>query len=90
MATYRMNIGGSRKDYESRMETVGWAAAGVAVLGGIGLVLGHALDQIPGLSEKAEKAIKALRRLRAAWRGDEEQGKPDREDETDREGNRPR
>ncbi|MFE1937537.1 hypothetical protein ACFW95_45645 [Streptomyces sp. NPDC059474] len=55
------------------METVGWATAMVGSLGGGALVLGYALDQVPALSAKAEKAITALRRLRAAWHGKERQ-----------------
>ncbi|WP_405817097.1 hypothetical protein OG241_21170 [Streptomyces sp. NBC_01390] len=35
-------------------------------------MVGYVLDQIPALSAKAEKAITALRRLRAAWRDSEE------------------
>ncbi|MEU9958120.1 hypothetical protein [Streptomyces sp. NPDC050982] len=54
------------------METVGWATATVAVLGGVVLVAGYILDQIPTLSAKAERAITALRRVRAAWRDSEE------------------
>lgn len=54
------------------METVGWATAAVAVLGGIVRVVAYILDQIPALSAKAERAIAALRRLRVAWRDSEE------------------
>lgn len=54
------------------METVGWATAAVSVVWGGVLVVGYVLDQIPALSAKAEKAITALRRLRAAWRDSEE------------------
>ncbi|MGW0649988.1 hypothetical protein ACWD4T_14410 [Streptomyces umbrinus] len=54
------------------METVGWATATVAVLGGVVLVAGYILDQIPALSAKAERAITALRRVQAAWRDSEE------------------
>lgn len=53
------------------MENVGWATAALPAVGGVFLVLTYVLDQIPGLSAKAEKAITALRRLRAAWRGAE-------------------
>lgn len=60
------------------METVGWATAAVSVIWGGVLVVGYVLDQIPALSAKAEKAITATRRLRAAWRDSEEvgQGEP--------------
>jgi hypothetical protein len=50
------------------METDGWTTAALAAGPGIVLALGYVLDQIPALSAKAEKAIVALRRLRAAWR----------------------
>ncbi|MFF7076036.1 hypothetical protein [Streptomyces lavendulae] len=72
-------FGGVRRRYElvrrtgrgaRKMETVGWAAAAVAGLGGGVFVVGHALDQIPTLSEKAVRAITSLRSLRAAWRGE--------------------
>ncbi|MFJ2414386.1 hypothetical protein [Streptomyces brevispora] len=52
------------------METVGWATASVAVLGGCVLVLGYVLDQVPLLAEKAVRAITAVRRLRDEWRND--------------------
>ncbi|MEV7383610.1 hypothetical protein [Streptomyces lydicus] len=51
------------------METVGWATATVAALGGCVLVLGYILDQIPALAEKAVHAVAAVRRLRDEWRG---------------------
>jgi hypothetical protein len=51
------------------METVGWATAAVAVLGGCVLVLGYVLDQVPTLVDKAVRAIAALRRLRDEWHG---------------------
>ncbi|WP_165484734.1 hypothetical protein [Streptomyces kasugaensis] len=49
------------------METVGWATAVVATLGGCFLILGYVLDQIPALSDKAVRAIAAVRRLRDEW-----------------------
>lgn len=51
-----------------RMESVGWAAAAVAGLGGCALVVGHALDQVPALVDKALRALTAVRRLRDEWR----------------------
>ncbi|MER6024351.1 MULTISPECIES: hypothetical protein [Streptomyces] len=56
--------------YVGRMETVGWATASVAVLGGCVLVLGYVLDQVPSLAEKAVRAITAVRRLRDEWRNE--------------------
>lgn len=50
------------------METVGWATASVAGLGGCVLVLGYVLDQVPALADKAVRAIAAARRLRDEWR----------------------
>ncbi|WP_186768050.1 hypothetical protein [Streptomyces qinzhouensis] len=49
------------------METVGWATAVVAALGACFLILGYVLDQIPALSDKAVRAIVAVRRLRDEW-----------------------
>ncbi|MEU5330903.1 MULTISPECIES: hypothetical protein [Streptomyces] len=49
------------------MESVGWATAVVAVLGGCVLVVGYALDQIPELADKAVRALAAVRRLRDEW-----------------------
>ena len=50
------------------MESVGWAAAALSALGGVIVVVSYVLDQVPVLSAKAERAIAALRRLRATWR----------------------
>lgn len=50
------------------MENVGWAAAALPALGGLLVVVSYVLDQVPVLSAKAERAIAALRRLRATWR----------------------
>ncbi|GHJ26971.1 hypothetical protein TPA0910_42820 [Streptomyces hygroscopicus subsp. sporocinereus] len=50
------------------METVGWAAAAIALVAGVVHVLGYALDQAVVLAEKATSALKAMRRLRSAWR----------------------
>ena len=64
------------------MENADWATAALPVLGGLLLVLSYVLDQIPALSAKAEKAIAALRRLRAAWRGSDKRvqdGQPEQE-----------
>jgi hypothetical protein len=56
-----------------------WAAGAVGVVWLIVFVVGYTLDQVPGLSAKAERAITALRRLRAAWRGGEGPGQQKRE-----------
>lgn len=53
------------------METVGWATAAVSAIWGGSLVVGYILDQVPALSAKAERAITALRRLKAAWHDSE-------------------
>ncbi|KFF96352.1 hypothetical protein PV367_22010 [Streptomyces europaeiscabiei] len=53
------------------MDMAGWAAAAVAGIWLIVFVVGYTLDQVPGLSAKAERAIASLRRLRAAWRDGE-------------------
>ncbi|MGW3122048.1 hypothetical protein ACWDBW_33745 [Streptomyces sp. NPDC001107] len=50
------------------MESVGWAAAALSALGGVIVVVSYVLDQVPVLVTKAERAIAALRRLRAIWR----------------------
>lgn len=50
----------------------GWAAAAVAGIGLIVFVVGYVLDQVPGLTAKAERAIASLRRLRATWRDGED------------------
>lgn len=63
------------------MEAAGWTTAVLAAGTGAVLVLGYALDQIPALSIKAEKAIAALRSLRAAWRGDDGQKRMGRHDD---------
>ncbi|MET7478187.1 hypothetical protein ABZT17_28010 [Streptomyces sp. NPDC005648] len=57
------------------MEHVGWAAAALSAFGGVIVVVNYVLDQVPVLSAKAEKAIAALRRLRAAWRATDEEGR---------------
>ncbi|GGZ79750.1 hypothetical protein GCM10010389_16750 [Streptomyces echinoruber] len=48
------------------MERTSWALVAVGVFMAVRCV-GNVLDQIPILSAKAERAIDALRRLRAAW-----------------------
>ncbi|MFG2668922.1 hypothetical protein ACGFY6_32380 [Streptomyces sp. NPDC048387] len=67
------------------MEVLGWAAAGTAAVSSGAVLVGVVLDQIPALSDKAERAITALRRVRAAWRdsaapdsvaSEEEEGSP--------------
>ncbi|CBG72733.1 hypothetical protein SCAB_57072 [Streptomyces scabiei 87.22] len=50
------------------MDMGGWATAAVAGIWLIVFVVGYTLDQVPGLSAKAERAIVSLRRLRSAWR----------------------
>lgn len=52
------------------METVGWAAAVVAAVGGVTWVLTFLLDQIPALCRKAVAAVRSVKELRA------ELGKP--------------
>ncbi|GAA2976283.1 hypothetical protein JCM13580A_29780 [Streptomyces drozdowiczii] len=49
------------------METVGWATAVVATLGGCVLVVSYLLDQVPALADKAVRALTAVRRLRDEW-----------------------
>jgi hypothetical protein len=56
--------------YVGRLETVIWATAAVAALGGCVLVLGYVLDQVPALAEKAVRAVAAVRRLRDEWRNE--------------------
>jgi hypothetical protein len=66
------------------MESVGWAAAALPVLGGGIVVVSYVLDQIPVLTAKAERAIAALRRLRATWRASDkatEKRQPSPDDE---------
>ncbi|GAB3120791.1 hypothetical protein GCM10027160_37390 [Streptomyces calidiresistens] len=67
----------TRSDHHIRkviraVETVGWAAAAVAALAGCVWVLSYVLEQVPPLSAKAIAALVALRKLRKAWRGQEE------------------
>lgn len=54
------------------MDMGAWAAAAVAGIGLIVFVVGYVLDQVPGLTAKAERAIASLRRLRATWRDGED------------------
>jgi hypothetical protein len=50
------------------VETVGWVAAAMAVVAGVAHVLGYVLDQTVELVEMATKALKAMRRMKSAWR----------------------
>lgn len=51
------------------METIGWAAAVVSVIGAVVWIIGYALDQVPALSKKATWAVRSVRELRAGIRG---------------------
>ncbi|MDX3642465.1 hypothetical protein [Streptomyces sp. MB09-02B] len=73
------------------MDMGGWVATAVAGIGLIVFVVGYILDQVPGLSVKAEKAIASLRRLRAAWRdGEDTERRRSQVEGSDREGVKPR
>ncbi|MCC9703946.1 hypothetical protein E4N62_00865 [Streptomyces sp. MNU76] len=73
------------------MDMGAWAAAAVAGIWLIVFVVGYTLDQVPGLSAKAERAIASLRRLRSAWRGGEGAERHERQAEVgDRERIEPR
>ena len=73
------------------MDMGGWAAAAVAGIWLIVFVVGYTLDQVPGLSAKAERAIASLRRLRSAWREGEGAERHERQvEERGREHSEPR
>lgn len=46
------------------MEVAGWAAVAVGSIAGGVTVLGYLADQVPGLSNKTIKAVRAIRAVR--------------------------